>query len=194
MQSHIDRPKKRVGFDLDGVLLVNPLGAVRPFLKYFRKNILKKKSTGSYTPKTNMELFINYFYIKLSYFKMRGYSEVIKLIRNNTIEAHIITSRHSAYKPEFEASVAMLNKYKDFTSATYNAKDLEPYVFKINCIEQLQLDYYIEDNFDVVKVLDAKFPGKILWLTNPIDQHLDFPLKFHNLHEVAAWLTKTPNN
>lgn len=180
--------KLRVGFDLDGVLLSNPLGVLRPVLKYIRKNILKKKSTGSYTPETRVEEFINFVYVKLSYFKMRGYPNVIKLINTGLIDAYIITARHDTYKDEFKTDIARLKKDGHFVGAEYNSKNLEPYVFKSEWIKKFNLDYYVEDNYDVVQQLSKRFPGRILWITNPVDCKLYFENKFTDLDGVADFL------
>ncbi len=180
--------KLRVGFDLDGVLLVNPLMAVRPLLKYIRKNILKKSSTGSYTPKTKIETFINYFYVKISYFKMRGFNDIIKLIDAGKIEAYIITSRHSAYEKEFRNSVARLNTGGHFTQSIFNKNDEEPYIFKEKTIKALNLDFFVEDNYDVVCKLNERFPNKIFWITNIVDSHLAFKHKFYDLRGIAKRL------
>ncbi len=178
----------KIGFDLDGVIYSNPLGVVRPVLKFLRQRILKKQSTGSYTPQTKMELFINYFYIKLSLITMRGYKDILKLIDDGKIEAYIVTSRHSAYEKEFNKSVKKLNQKNHFKQAVFNIKDLKPYEFKINSIKDLELDIYVEDNFDVVTELAKVFPDKIVWITNPVDKNLDYKLKFSNLKQFAKWL------
>lgn len=193
MTNKTTKPKIKVGFDLDGVLLNNPLGAVRPLLKFVRKNIFKKKSTGSYTPETKLEEFINFFYIKLSYFKMRGYKEIIRLVEEGKIEAHIITARHQTYSNEFYTSVGRLNKKGHFTTANYNSANEVPHKFKENSIKQLGLDVYVEDNFDVVQKLAESFPGKVYWLTNPVDRHISFPLKFNDLTGVALKLEELFN-
>jgi len=186
----MNKTKLKVGFDLDGVLLYNPLMIVRPFLKFIRKYILKKASTGSFTAKTKAETYINWVYIKLSLLNLYGYSKIIELIESGLIEAYIVTSRHSAYEKEFSKSVVRLNKGGHFKKALYNKDDLEPFEFKRNAIKNLKLDYFVEDNLDVVLKLNAEFPDKIFWITNLVDKRHAFKKKFNNLFDVAIELRK----
>jgi hypothetical protein len=58
-------------------------------------------------------------------------------------------------------------------------------------IDELKLDYFVEDNFDVVHYLaTVQAKTEIWWLSNILDQHIAYPHKFVNFKEVVAALSQ----
>ena len=65
-------------------------------------------------------------------------------------------------------------------------------------IKELKLDYFVEDNWDIVQYLDQqlgrasqrKKPVTIIWLSNILDFPVDYHAKVKNLQEALTILTE----
>jgi uncharacterized HAD superfamily protein len=178
----------KVGFDLDGVILYNPLPLLRPIFKAARTIMSGKKAIGSFVPKTPAEEFMNNFFIRASMFVAPGLQDIKKLVEDKKIKAYIITARHSKLKQGYEKWVSKINAQGDFEGCYYNSNDLEPFEFKKKMIRDLQLDVFIEDNWDVVQALNNYQGVKVFWISNIFDRGIQYVYKFKNLIEAVRKL------
>lgn len=189
----------KIGFDLDGVLLYNPVRIFRFFITDFYKKIknkiLKKNEEITfYIPQKSLEKFIWLILHKTSFMINPGYENIIKLTENKNVKLYLITGRFSFLKKDLDAWLKKIRAKKIFKEIYYNKNDEQPHQFKIKMIKKLNLDFYVEDNWDIVKKLIFCKKTKILWLTNIIDNKINYPLKFKNLKEIYLFLTNVFQN
>ena len=185
------KKKIKVGFDLDGVILYNPLRFLRPIaksVKFLKPVLFKQKKDPFYFPKSNWEKQIWSLLHKTSFRLNDGFYDIQDLIKKQMIEAHIITGRYGMLESDFKKWLAIIDPKKLFKSTFSNKANLQPNIFKANVIKKLKLDFYVEDNWDIVEKLDHHTDAKILWITNFLDQRINYPYKFNNLKGIKKHL------
>lgn len=185
--------KIKVGFDLDGVILYNPIRFLRPIAKsakFIKPFLFRQKKDPFYFPKSGFEKFIWTLLHKTSYKPNEGLSDLKRLIENKKIEAYIITGRYGMLEKDFKNWLEKIDNRKIFKTNFSNKNNLQPNDFKIKIINDLKLDYYVEDNWDIVEKLDHHTKTKILWLTNFLDRRKSYLYKFDNLHQIVKYLRK----
>jgi hypothetical protein len=57
-------------------------------------------------------------------------------------------------------------------------------------IKKLNLDIFVEDNWDIVKYLKNIKKTKIFWIYNLLDKKIKYQYKFKSLKEVVSFLKK----
>ncbi len=181
----------KVGFDLDGVILYNPVRVLRPFSALASKLIFKKKGTSFFIPQSPFAKFAWYLLHKSSFIPARGLKDLKKLVEEGKIEAHLITGRYASLTDDFESWMKGIDADHIFASQRHNVKNEQPHIFKRNLIKKLGLDIFVEDNWDIVKELRPKVDRpmgekvpKIFWIMNLLDRHIPHEHKFHNLRGV----------
>lgn len=188
----------RVGFDLDGVLLYNPARIFRPITIELKK-ILKHKSLKDevvkfYYPKSPLEKFIWKIVHWSSLFVVDGIDDIKKLVDDHEIEVYIITSRYDCLKGDFQRWLKKMNIEKYLVSALHNKNDLQPHIFKQQKISELKLDYFVEDNWDIVQHIKKNTPTKVLWISNLLDKDISYNLKFFKLQDAVKFIRKQVEN
>lgn len=179
----------KVGFDLDGVILYNPVRIFRYFITdFFKQKIKKTKEKIFYIPKNPLEKFFWLLLHKTSFMINPGYDDLKKLLKTKKFRFYLITGRYSFLKKDLDYWLKKIDGEKIFQKCFYNKNDLQPPLFKSKLINKLKLDFYVEDNFDIVEILNKKTKTKILWLTNIIDKNISYPLKYLSLKEVVQFL------
>ena len=183
--------KLKIGFDLDGVILYNPIRFLRLFaksIKFVKPILFKQKKAPFYFPKSNLEKYIWKLLHKTSYRLNDGFFELADLIRSKKIEAFIITGRYGLLETDFKKWLNIIDKQKVFKKNFVNKNNMQPNEFKRKIINELKLDYYVEDNWDIVEKLDHHTKAKILWITNFLDKRIIYPYKFNSLKEIVNYL------
>ncbi|NTU46402.1 hypothetical protein HGA88_02140 [Candidatus Roizmanbacteria bacterium] len=181
----------RVGFDLDGVILYNPARIVRPILSFIKHDVFHKKSVSFYVPKTKTEQLMWTLAHKTSIFPAYGFRDLKKLIRQHDIEAYIVTGRFNSLKNDFNHWLNRMNADSFFTDHFHNEKNEQPHLFKKRMIEQLNLDVFVEDNYDIVTYLNKELKNtKVLWIYNFLDRTLPYPYKFPHLKHAIDHIKK----
>lgn len=181
----------KVGFDLDGVILDNPIRTLRPIaksLKFIKPLIFKQKKEPFYYPKSKLEKFLWWLLHKTSWRINPNLKKLKKLVKEKKIKVYVITGRYSFLKNDFDFWVKKLKKLKIFTDFYINKKDLQPNEFKIKIINKLKLDIFVEDNWDIIEKMNSKTKTKIFWITNFLDKNILYQYKFNNLEEVISKL------
>jgi len=181
----------KVGFDLDGVLLYNPARICRPIIYFIKKYILKRKTNQFYYPKNKLEQFIWLFLHKSSLFPAPGVKEIKQLIKEKKIKAYVISARYESLKEDFLFWKKKIDPENLFSSWYYNEKNDQPHLYKEKMIKKLNLDIFVEDNWDIVKYLktqNSKLKSgkktKIFWIYNLLDRKIKYWYKFSSLKEV----------
>lgn len=170
----------KVGFDLDGVILYNPVRTLRPVSALLSKLIFKKKTTNFFIPQSPIAKFIWYLLHKSSFVPARGLNELRKLVHEGKIEAHLITGRYSSLTKDFNSWMKSIDSDHFFASQSHNIKNEQPHIFKQNMIKKLGLDVFVEDNWDIVRELRSS-KSKVFWITNLLDRRIPHEHKFNNL-------------
>lgn len=194
----------RVGFDLDGVILYNPARIVRPIIVKLKKIFFKNDVEKFHLPQNWLQKTAWLFLHKSSLFPSSGLHDIKKLIETGKIEAYIISARYELLKDDFDSWLNNINAKKYFKGCYHNNDNEQPYLYKEKMIKKLNLDIYVEDNWDIVKYLKSKvksqksplrpsgFEGraKVFWIYNILDRHINYEYKFSGLKKVAAELLK----
>jgi len=179
----------RVGFDLDGVILYNPLRFARPVIAFMKKVFLKKKNLHFHYPKNFPERWLLTVYHKFSLYPASGFNEVKKMSKSGKIEPYVITSRYDLFKKDFERSMEQIAAKKIFKSCYYNQDDEQPHLYKERMIKKLKLDVFFEDNWNIVQYLNEKCPKtKILWIYNFVDKRIEYRYKFPSFKKALRYL------
>ncbi|MGD9129723.1 MAG: hypothetical protein PVJ09_04520 [Candidatus Woesebacteria bacterium] len=186
----------KVGFDLDGVLLYNPARIIRPIISLLKKRkVVKRKGLQFYVPKNKFEEFIWYLFHKSSIFLAPGFKSIKKLSEKGLIEPYIITARFKHLKEDFIKWQKKMGAEKIFKNAFINEADEQPHLFKEKMIKELDLDIFVEDNWDIVNYLNRKFrkskaKTKIFWINNLFDRKIEHQHKFPSLSQVVKKIKK----
>ncbi len=175
----------KVGFDLDGVILYNPVRVLRPISAFLSKILFHKKTTSFYIPKTKTENLLWWLLHKTSFVPARGLQQLRALVKEGRIEAHLITARYASLTHDFEEWLKRIDADDIFTSHHHNERNEQPHEYKKRLIESLQLDVFIDDNWDIVRELTSnlkrKPQPKIFWITNLLDRYIPHEHKYGNL-------------
>ncbi len=186
--------KLKVGFDLDGVILYNPIRFVRPLaksLKFIKPFIFKQKEEPFYFPQSNIEKLIWNLLHKTSFKVDSHFPHLKKLIQDGKIEAYLITGRYGVLKGDYNKWMKKIDAKNLFKNSYLNEKNMQPNIFKEEMIKELELDVFVEDNWDIIQKLNSHTKAKILWLSNFLDSRIEYPYKFGNLKEVIDYLSRS---
>lgn len=185
----------RVGFDLDGVLLYNPARIARPIIVFLKKIFLKKEADKFHYPKTRLQKFVWQLLHKVAFGPATGYDQLKNLLKSKKIKAYIITGRNESLENDFNLWLKKLEASKYFSGCYFNDNNEQPFIFKERMIKKLNLDLYIEDNWDIADYLNLKSKiknksFKVFWIYNIFDQAKVFPNKFPSLISVINKLSE----
>ena len=156
---------KRVGIDLDGVLALQSMKGLWFHLRKLKELLLRKSSVKNYyLPQGSLEKqiwkTINQY--RKPYKDNNGLLKKVCELPN--IELYLVTSRYSFMKA---ITNDWLNKYQFITyfkKIIENEKDQNPHDFKVNVVNQLQLDYFIDDDWETITALHGETNAKIIWI------------------------------
>ena len=184
------RQPLRVGFDLDGVLLYNPARIARPVIVFLKKLFIPKEQNKFHLPKNKLQKLLWFILHKSSFTISAGYNDLKQLVNEGRIETFIVSGRYDSLKTDFNAWLNKLEAKKYFKSCHYNRVDEQPNLFKEKIIKKLNLDIFIEDNWDIVRHLSKKTDAKIFWIYNLLDRNIKYKYKFPSLKKAVAELNK----
>lgn len=180
----------KVGLDFDGVVAYNPFRIIRPMVSFFKRKILKEKKLRFWYPKKRWQQIFWIILHESSLFPAMGTDFLKKLVKEGQIEAHLVTARYSFLDEHLYRWLEKYKLRKIFKTIHTNKKDEQPHLFKERVIESLELDYFIEDNWDIVKYLSKKQKTKIYWIYNLLDRWTNYPDKFPYLEKALEKIMK----
>lgn len=162
--------KIRVGFDFDGVLFYNFTRNLRAYIYFVKRYLLGIKKTKFFIPKTKNKLIQQLILAlhKSSYKPNQGFTQFLKLLKNPKYEIYIITARMSFMQQDIHELLADYN-LAGIKQIIQNQKDEQPHLYKERVIKRLKLDYFFDDNWDIVKHLSENTQAKIIWVDNLVD-------------------------
>lgn len=180
----------RIGFDLDGVILYNPVRIFRPLASFFKPLVFKPNGQKFYFPRTGPEKFLWRILHKTSFWEASGLKDIGHLASTRKIEPYIITARYDFLKNDVEQWFKKIQVHTHFSKCIYNTKNEEPHFFKERMIRDLNLDVFVEDNWGIVEYLSTKFSRtKIVWIYNLLDSTIPYPYKFPSLKKTIEHIT-----
>lgn len=162
--------KIRVGFDFDGVLFYNPVRLLRAPLDVFKKKVLKVPSTTFFVAKSPLSRLVMRAVHYSSFMPNIGIREFEKLLSDPRFEVHIITARQAFLASDMCTLMRIYNVAIDRNIIHTNDTDEQAHLFKEHMLKKLKLQYYVEDNWDIVQHLRAHTDTKVIWIYNRIDK------------------------
>lgn len=186
--TNILRPIK-VGFDLDGVLLYNPIRIYRPAVSFIKRKLLKRKKTKFFVPHTPLQQWIFTQMHKTSFLIAPGFERIKQLAEAGVIEPYLITARFAFLKPDLDHWLKKMDAEHVFKECYYNELNEQPHLFKARMINQLGLEMFVEDNWDIVerinRIVRVDRPNFICWwVSNVMDSGIPYQYKTLSLNQA----------
>lgn len=177
----------RIGFDLDGVILYNPSRIFRNLISRTKKaHLFPRKELEFYHPSSSLENFLWLLVHKSSFKLAGGFNDLEKLAMQNKVEAYVVSARFACLKSDTDKWRSIINKNNTFKGIYFNDQDEKPHLFKQKMIEKLNLDYFVEDNWDVASYLaNNQKKVQVWWLSNLLDKNIVYPHKFLYFREIV---------
>lgn len=184
----------KVGIDFDGVLAYNPFRLIRAPVTYIKRHFLGVKKTHFYIPRTDPEKFIWTILHESSVFPGKGAGLLKNLVNEGKVEAHLVTARFGFLQPGLEGWLKRWHLKDVFTSITMNHKDEQPHFYKARIVNEKKLDYFIEDNFDIVSHIAPRSPTRVMWIYNLLDRWRPYEHKHPYLESALKDIIKNPKS
>lgn len=190
------RNKIKVGLDFDGVVAYNPFRIIRSPVAFIKRNILRVRKLQFWYPKHKWEQIFWIILHESSVFPAKGVDLLANLVKNGVVEAHLMTARYSFLDDHLYNWLDKYNLRSLFKTVNLNKNDEQPHLFKEKIIRKYKLDYYIEDNWDIVKYLsqlrttNQELRTKIYWIYNILDRFVEYPYKFPYLEKALEEIIK----
>lgn len=189
--------KLRVGFDFDGVVAYNPLRFVRLPVSILGQLFSgKPDKVVTYCPRTRIEELIWILIHESSFFPSIGFDKLKDVLNKEEIDCYLLTSRYACLEGSFFRWLKKHGIDKLFKGYFLNKKNEKPHIFKERLIKQLDLDYYIDDNYGIVEYLVEKgmdkktgFKTQIHWIYNILERNNPYKNKHPNLKKFLEIIT-----
>lgn len=155
----------QIGVDLDGVVARHSLGGFWVVLRKLKERMLKTTHSQKwYYPSTFLEKFAWKIINQLRVPFTDKNNFLAFLARENKAEFYLVTSRF-----EFLENLTQnwLKKYhldQYFTKILINNKDINPLIFKAKTINDRALDFFIDDDLEVIDYLKKNTKTKLFWV------------------------------
>lgn len=179
----------RVGFDLDGVLLYNPIRIYRPAVAFVKRSILKRKKTRFFVPTSPLQQWIFTQMHKTSFLIAPGFDRIKQLADAGVIEPYLVTARFAFLKSDLDHWLKKMKADTVFKACYYNVNNEQPHLFKARMIQELDLEMFVEDNWDIVErinriVRTQKQNFVCWWVSNIMDSGIAYPHKTLSLNQA----------
>ncbi|MCR4264404.1 MAG: hypothetical protein NUV98_06840 [Candidatus Roizmanbacteria bacterium] len=179
----------RIGFDFDGVIAYNPLRVLRRPAMGMKQFFFPSSELTFPIPRQKTFRFLWELAHETSFFPSYGFAELKRLLRGKKIEAYILTGRFSFLEDNLRRWLVKWNADNMFTGIYVNKEFEQPHHFKEQMLKKLKLDYYVEDNLDIVTYLltskqikaNRKNTTEIHWIYNFLDRNVQYPFKHPHL-------------
>lgn len=173
-----------VGLDFDGVVAYNPLRIVRAPITYIKRTLFQSKKIEFYIPKSPLEKLLFYVPHQLSILPSIGMNMLKEMVEKGIVEAHLVSGRYAYLDSGLRTWLKNRDVEKIFTSIHTNINDEQPHLFKEKIIRKLKLDYFIEDNLDIVEYLTPRVDTTVLWIYNIFDRNVQYKNKYPHMKQA----------
>lgn len=160
----------RIGLDFDGVVVYNPLRLARAPITLFKREVLGIRRLSFFVPQKKWQQELWKLLHKSSSLPANGLDLFRQLVDEGAIEPHLITARFSFLDGHLYKWLEKHKLSKLFKTINMNLDNKQPHLFKEEMIKRYKLDYFIEDNLNIVEYLDGKVKTQVLWINNIIDR------------------------
>lgn len=179
----------RVGLDFDGVVLYNPLRVIRPLMSYLKlKKVVKRDQLVFFAPHNSWQRSVWWLAHQSSLFPSSGLSGLRPLVDQGLIEVHLVTGRYPQLAADVHRKLKLFGLRDLFASVNTMPTVQQPHEYKKAQIDRLDLDIFVEDNFDIAAYLTGQVKAEIFWVDNALDKHLAFARKFDDVSAVVKEL------
>lgn len=187
--------KIRVGFDFDGVIMYNPLRVIRPLMSYLKiKKVVKRKELVFFHPKTNWQKVLWLIAHQSSLFPGKGIGLLTELIQEGKIEPVLITGRSSFLFSDMLFKLKVFGLAGLFKQIHVSKNNEQPHLFKEKLLKELRLDYFVEDNWDIVNYLrNSQTRVPVFWIANWADRKIQAAEKHYNLEAALKQIIRKEN-
>jgi uncharacterized HAD superfamily protein len=189
----VRRKLLRIGVDFDGVVAYNPFRIIRAPIAYLKQNILGNKKLRFFVPKNWWQRMMWTVVHESSILPANGVGLLKEMAINNPIELYLITARFDCLKENTYRWIDRYGLRKTFKEVLINEKYEQPHEFKERIIKERKLDYYIEDNWDIVSYVNRKSTARIFWIYNVLDSGRNYQFKFPYLNKALEKIKKDEN-
>lgn len=173
-----------VGLDFDGVVAYNPFRIIRPVVAFVKSRFFGVTKLNFFYPKRRWQQILWIIAHESSVFPAFGTKLLKKLVNEEKIEVHLITARYSFLDNHLNRWLKRNKLNNIFKTINLNKNNEQPHLFKEKFIRKYKLDYFVEDNLDIVKYLNKKYKTKIFWIYNIFDRHVDYKYKYPYLKKA----------
>lgn len=180
--------KVRIGIDFDGVLAYNPFRIIRAPVKWFKKRFLGVNKLKFFVPKNELQRWIWSLMHESSILPGVGCELLKELNKDNTYEFFLVTARYGFLKGNMMHWLDKKGLTSVFKIISVNEATEQPHEYKLRKITELKLDYFIEDNFDIVSHVSKNSNTKVLWVYNIVDRNQEYKYKFPNLKRALEFI------
>jgi hypothetical protein len=178
-----------VGLDFDGVVAYSPIRLVRAPIKWLKREVFGIRKLTFFTPKYTWQKWMWRLVFESSMFPANGVELLEKMADDNHYEFHLITGRFYFMKTDLYTWLNKYNLKNVFTSINLNEHGMQPHLFKESMIKKLAIQYYVEDNLDVVLHLTPRVKSKVFWIYNFMDARHAYRFKYPYLKAALEQIT-----
>lgn len=165
---------KRIGLDLDGILIGLPPLIPKAVIEYLYKDHGRQKLSYRF-PSLFEQKIRQLSHIPGVRPPMRKNCEIIKKAANSSKHRlYVISGRFSFLEYLTHKWLKRYDLQRVFTEIYLNTNNLQPHFFKEHMIEKIKLDIFIDDDFDTIAYLAPRFKQiHFYWYTHKKDIKLD---------------------
>lgn len=152
---------ERIGFDLDGVIARHTLGGFWFWARRLKEKILKKSHQQDYYyPKNPLEK-ITWLIINWCRPALKEKKAFCNLAKKGKFKFYLVTGRFRFLEKLTRRWLKKHGLADCFQEIAINVQDQDPLKFKLAKIRSLKLDYFIDDEEEVVNFLRQQTSVKI---------------------------------
>lgn len=178
------KKKIKIGLDFDGVVAYNPFRVVRAPVVLLKKMIFGIRDTKFIIPHTPAQRWIWALMHETSYFLAPGIDVIRMMKKSGRFEFHLITARYNFLQTGLYRFLRRYEIESLFETITMNVQNEQPHMYKKRVVQEKNLDYFIEDNLDIVHALSEKVPTRIYWIYNFFDRTNTYSHKYPYLQKA----------
>lgn len=155
----------RIGFDLDGVIAKHPMRGLWVWSRKLKEKILKRTRSPVYYYPTSIIERLAWKFINRRRLPFDDLDKLFSsLFKKKEIKYYLVTSRFKFLDKLTKDWLKKhgLNSY--FEKIIINSNDISPYIFKADAINNLKLNFFIDDDLDVINYIKKKTQTRLFWI------------------------------
>lgn len=155
----------RIATDCDGVIATHSLKGFWVKLRVLKEKILRKvHSPAYYYPSTMIEKFVWEMINWLRKPFLDGNGLFPQLAGKSDVQFYLVTGRFKFLEKQTKDWLKKYQLQNFFHKILVNIDDIDPIVFKAKAIKKFNLDYFIDDDLEVLNYLKKHTKAKLYWI------------------------------